>query len=54
MSKQEPKLIITEDLLKQVLKNQQVLLWHLNSARSGQKWIKDRIDETQALLERME
>ncbi len=34
-----------------VLRNQQVLLWHLDSKSPAQKWIKDHIDDTNSLLE---
>ena len=38
-------------MLVQVLENQQVLLWHLDSKQPAQKWTKDHIDDTSSLLE---
>ncbi len=40
-------------MLLQVLKNQQALLWHLDSGQPAQKWIKDHIDDTGSLMEQV-
>ena len=40
-------------MLRQVLKNQQVLLWHLDSKQPAKKWAKDYITDTGLLLEKV-
>ena len=40
-------------MLVQVLRNQQVLLWHLDKKLPAQKWTKDHIDDTESLLEKV-
>ena len=40
-------------MLVHVLKNQQALLWHLDSGQPAQKWIQDHINDTESLMEQV-
>ena len=45
--------VTVEDMLKQVLENQQVLLWHLTADCPAKKWANDHLEDTKALLEKL-
>lgn len=47
-------MVLTEDLLRQMLRNDIVFLTHLLSDRSDRQWITEHINDTIALLEKME